>query len=254
MQEEGKMWKPVITDEIEDEGLGGETQMEDEVFRWGLRKAPKLVLTEDEHQLMAQELAAQIKQLDNPMNHKSLEEIDELQDEDADDDFLEKYRRKRLAELSKKIKKPVGLREIEAEQFEAEVKPEGKGWVVMTLYRPSHPESQLLLSCMEKLAHKFPAIKWLKLEGSYVKSFPLEHAPTVLTYLNGKKCEQFVQLSAFHGVKTTADVVEWTLSQSGVLESELEKDPRFTTAKFKMSRHVVRKSVYDEDESSDSNW
>lgn len=69
---------------------------------------------------------------------------------------------------------------------------------------------------------------------------------------------QFATLAAFAGPKTNEDVVEWCLSQTEIIATDIEEDPRTTTLKFKMKRNVVgrrgRLSSHSDISDSDSDW
>lgn len=67
----------------------------------------------------------------------SLDELDELEDEE-DDRILEEYRRRRIAELKEQARKDVfgEVIEINGQDFISQINKAGSGvWVVLLLYK-----------------------------------------------------------------------------------------------------------------------
>jgi len=232
----------------------GETNMEEHMMKGGFIERKEKPMKDDEFHLLLQEEAAQIDRND----YKSVEQ---LEDEQADDDTIEHYRRKRRLELlqSRKPKANGGFKEIMGEMFEGEI-TNHVGPSVMLLYKYEHEESELMSRILKNLAEKFEHVRFRKLLGTVaVKDFPPEQCPTVMVYENGRMVSQFVTLASFAGLKTNEDVVEWCLGQLDILTTDLEQDPRQSAAlKFSMRRNYVDKASSrrrdDVDSDDDSDW
>jgi len=185
------------------------------------------------------------------LESKTLHEIEELDAKNNDDeDEIQSYRKKRLAQLKvlSKAEKYGTVKLISNEEYETEVKKDTTTSTVLLLYRTGHEASRLMETIFENLAPKFKTVKFLKLlASSTIQNFPLEHCPTVMAYRQGKVLGQFVKLDAFAGSKTTADVVEWELSKLQIIVSELSEDPRTLKSNFRLSRARARRKDSDEE-------
>lgn len=105
------------------------------------------------------------------------------------------------------------------------------------------------------LAKKFKATKFVSIRSdAAIRGYPDSNLPTLLIYKAGDIAKQFIGLSQLGGEGMTPDGIcfflvflthlldlEWALANIGVIESELEEDPR---AK-KISLQRVNKSGYD---------
>lgn len=215
----------------------GKTQMEETLMQKGVLQRQQGEMRDDDFDLLMQE---ERKQFDR----NEYKTIEQLEDEQVDDNTLEFYRRKRLQEMQQEKQRQAnfgGLKEIMGEMFESDIKKHD-GPAVLLLYRPGSEPCQLMTRILTTLAAKFPAVKFRKLLGVMaVKGFPPENCPTVMVYLGGEVQGQFVKLDAFAGPKTNADVVEWCLSRLDILNTELEEDPRYVSAKFSIKRDFVGK-------------
>lgn len=233
----------------------GETNMTEHLMKGGFIERGEKPMKDDDFHLLLQEEAERI----DKNEYKSVEQ---LEDEQADDDTIEHYRRKRRLELLADREKQQGfggMKEIMAEMFENEV-TNFKGPAVMLLYRTDHEESELMTRLLTQLAKKFPHVKFRRLLGNIaVENFPPQNCPTVMVYEGGEVIQQFVTLHAFGGPKTNADVVEWCLAQLNILHTDLEEDPRFSATRFNVRRNYVdrgsnRQAGRDDLDDSDSDW
>ncbi|XP_010250948.1 PREDICTED: phosducin-like protein 3 [Nelumbo nucifera] len=153
------------------------------------------------------------------IDEKTEEELEELEDDpDLDDDrFLEEYRKKRLAEMREaaRISKFGSVIPISGADFVREVSQASPDvWVVVFLYKEGFPECGLLLRCLEELASRYPATKFVKIISTdCIPNYPDRNLPTLLVYNNGAVKGTYVGLHHF-GRRCTPEGVALTLCQS----------------------------------------
>jgi len=144
---------------------------------------------------------------------------------------------------AERAKKKYGdVREITEAEFQRECKDENGGTVVLLLFLPTQPASDVMNSCLKDLARKYEEVKFVKLLGNRaIKDFSENQCPTIMCYEKGEVTCQFVGLSHFAGFKTTADVVEWELADLNVLDTDMDEDPRITEKeKYTRKTNFVR--------------
>merc|ERR1711879_133339 len=98
---------------------------------------------------------------------KSLEDLQELEDE-IDEDKLKDLRRQRLLELQKaaELNKFGRIKQISKPEYTAEVTESSvQQPVVCCLFVHGQEESRLMLDCLDKLAAKFKNVKFVKIVG-----------------------------------------------------------------------------------------
>lgn len=129
------------------------------------------------------------------LDTKDQEELEEMEDEFADDRFMEEYRQKRITELRTALAQPRfgSLQEIRRNEFVAQVTNAGEDvWVVVLLYKDSVEKCGILEQCFRELAPKYPGTKFLKiLSTDCIPGYPDGNLPTVLLYRD-TKCEQHI--------------------------------------------------------------
>lgn len=88
-----------------------------------------------------------------------------------------------------------------------------------------------------ELSAKFYHTKFLKCKATdAIKNYPDSRCPTLLVYKGGKVLKQFVGLGAFAGNKTSAADLEWALSKTGAVETEMVEPPGAENRRFKINR------------------
>ncbi|OMO73665.1 Thioredoxin-like protein [Corchorus capsularis] len=151
------------------------------------------------------------------IDKKTEEELEDLEDDLDDDRFLEDYRKKRLAELREaaKIAKYGSVIPISGSDYVREVSQAPQDvWVVVVLYKEGFPECELLLQCLEELAVKYPATKFVKIISTdCIPNFPDHSLPFLLVYNNGAKKAEYVGMRSF-GKRCTPEGVALVLCQS----------------------------------------
>ncbi|CAI9089758.1 OLC1v1024391C1 [Oldenlandia corymbosa var. corymbosa] len=194
------------------------------------------------------------------IDDKTEEELDDLEDELDDDRFLEEYRRKRLAEMREaaKIARFGSVITISGSDFVREVSqaPEDV-WVVVILYKDGHAECELLLQCLEELARRYSATKFVKIISTEcIPNYPDQNIPTLLVYNNSAVKANYVGLRSF-GRRCTPEGVALVLCQSGpVLNDgqgggEHSKDVLDGVRKRFIEKVVADREENDDDYSSD---
>jgi len=204
-----------------------------------------------------QALVAAAEQID-ALAHCDLKELDKLED-DVEEDVLARYRRQRLAELKAKqsaAKFGEVLRVVRT-NFVAEVSEGSKEgqWVLVMLYVDAHASCHRLEGPWAEAARRFPAVKFMRgVANEVVPDFPDASTPAVLVYRDNDCHKQIIGISEWGGDRCSADCVEWVLSTLGVVETELEEDPRLKTAAPVWERAAPRqrgRGGADSDEESD---
>jgi len=114
------------------------------------------------------------------------EDLEQLEDDFADDSFLEQYREQRL----KQLKEDAANRgygavvSIVREQFVAEVTQGSKDvWTVVHLYKDKVPDSAQMGECVQQLAAKYTRTKFVKIiSNDCIPDYPDRNLPTLLIY------------------------------------------------------------------------
>eukprot|EP00485_Elphidium_margaritaceum_P018829 CAMPEP_0202733532 /NCGR_PEP_ID=MMETSP1385-20130828/188217_1 /ASSEMBLY_ACC=CAM_ASM_000861 /TAXON_ID=933848 /ORGANISM="Elphidium margaritaceum" /LENGTH=255 /DNA_ID=CAMNT_0049399869 /DNA_START=104 /DNA_END=871 /DNA_ORIENTATION=- len=200
----------------------------------------------------------------DPYADKTLEELDELED-DIDEDKLDYLRKQRLAELQEKAKQDKfgRVQQISKPEYTKEVTEASKQQPVLCcLFVWGQEESQILLKILEQLAAKFKAVKFTKIVGQdCIENYKDSFCPTLVIYKDGDPVGNIKGLFNFGGKKLiTADIVEWELAQTlDIWKTTLEENPR----KFKFKKiggannnankkYTVVKKNNEEDDGDDS--
>jgi hypothetical protein len=195
----------------------------------------------------------------DPLKHCSLGELNQLEDE-VEEDTLEKYRKKRLAELKAKQEaaKFGEVLQVTRTNFVAEVTEGSRRnqWVLVLLYVDAMSACHVIKTPWEEVARRFPNVKFMRgVASEVVPDFPDDSTPAVLIYKN-EECEhQLVGLDEWGGSRCSVDCIEWSLAQKGVVETELEGDPRYQRGEGGSSlawrREHRRQKTDDSDEGTD---
>ncbi|KAI5935663.1 phosducin-like protein 3 isoform X1 [Manis javanica] len=162
----------------------------------------------------------------------TLEELEENEDEfnEEDERAIEMYRQQRLAEWkATKLKNKFGeVLEISGKDYVQEVTKAGEGlWVILHLYKQGIPLCALINQHFSGLARKFPDVKFIKaISTTCIPNFPDRNLPTVFIYLEGDIKAQFIGPLVFGGMNLTRDELEWKLSESGAIKTDLEENPK----------------------------
>lgn len=162
----------------------------------------------------------------------TLEELEENEDEfnEEDERAIEMYRQQRLAEWkATKLKNQFGeVLEISGKDYVQEVTKAGEGlWVILHLYKQGIPLCALINQHFSGLARKFPDVKFIKaISTTCIPNYPDRNLPTIFVYLEGDIKAQFIGPLVFGGMNLTMDELEWKLSESGAIKTDLEGNPK----------------------------
>lgn len=145
---------------------------------------------------------------ENRLEGKDLDELDELEDEE-DEAFLEKYRMRRIAELSRISKQSVygqvyPLQKPDYSHDVTEASRDAFVLVHLTSSMGTNVESRLLTELWRELARKFGEIKFCEMRADLcIEGYPERNTPTILVYKDGDIKKQVVTLKELHGQRTT---------------------------------------------------
>ncbi|XP_006113613.1 phosducin-like protein 3 [Pelodiscus sinensis] len=194
---------------------------------------PKEKLKEDEN--AAEEQEQQVlrqKSVVKTYEDMTLEELEENEDEfnEEDEQAVKMYRQQRIAEWKAlQIKNKFGeILEISGQDYVQEVTKAGKGiWVILHLYKQGIPLCTLINQHLSGLARKFPDVKFIKaISTTCIPNYPDRNLPTIFIYFEGDIKAQFVGPLVFGGMNLTRDELEWKISESGAIKTDLEENPR----------------------------
>ncbi|USP82821.1 uncharacterized protein yc1106_10095 [Curvularia clavata] len=174
---------------------------------------------------MIQEALEQARQLahENRLEGKDLDELAELED-DEDDDFLESYRQKRMAELSSiktssvynqvyHLQKPDYSRDVTEASKDAYV------LVLLTSSMGTNTESRVMIEHWRELAKRFGDVKFCQMRADLcIEGYPDKNTPTILIYKDGDIKRQIVTLMQLAGPRTSLQDVEKLLVDVGAVK------------------------------------
>jgi hypothetical protein len=190
------------------------------------------------------------------MEDMTLDELDELEDEE-EEKILDEMRRKRIAEIKQRSAKARfgEVRDISANDYVAEVNKAGDGiFVVLHLYKQGVPLCALINQYMTALAAKFPAVKFLRsISTTCIPNYPDKNLPTIFVYHEGDMRAQLAGPHNFRGMNMSADEFEFILGKAGAVETEIKKDPR-PEVKDVMFSSLGKRNKDDSDSSDDNDW
>ncbi|KAI9101142.1 thioredoxin-like protein [Phlyctochytrium arcticum] len=238
--------------------MSEDTEWNDALRKQGIIPAKEVEVTEDDINDMIDK-AIQSKYGSKPLEERDLDELDELEDEE-DDRVLESYRRQRMAEMNSaaRLEKYGSVPQISKPDYQAEVTDASKHtWVILHLFQSHIPACKLINGILDRLAHKYPATKFLKIVADQcIPNYPDKNTPTLLVYGEGDLKRNLVGIDSLGGISTTVDHLEKMLKAAGAIkdtvltrkdDSEDEEDDR-SRGGFRLNK--VGKSNDDDD----SDW
>ncbi|KAL3776322.1 hypothetical protein HJC23_011647 [Cyclotella cryptica] len=185
------------------------------------------------------------KNVDGSLDEQLGERSDTVSDGSTDGDdqeFISKYRQMRLKEMKHEETNPIHAKKygelifIARSDWNREVNEASQDgqWVIVNLSRSSSCLSQRHDEMCDKvqeiivgLADRFEGIKFVSIpSNSAIENWPAENLPTLFCYRFGKLQHQLIGIGAFGGSGVNLERVEWRLAKLGVLETELEEDPK----------------------------
>ncbi|XP_074290551.1 uncharacterized protein LOC141617265 [Silene latifolia] len=192
------------------------------------------------------------------IDSKTHDELEDLEDDFDDDRFLEDYRRKRLEEMKQaaKVAKFGSIMSISGSDFIREVsQAPPEIWVVCLLYKEGFAACELLLNCLEELARRYPATKFVKIISTdCIPNYPDRNLPTLLVYNNSAVKANYVGMQNF-GRRCTPEGVALVLCNSDpVLNDGLtDGDSSRKSVLDGESKRLIEKFVSERENADDGN-
>ncbi len=159
---------------------------------------------------------------ENRLEGKDVDELAELED-DEDEDFLESYRQKRMAELSSTTQASIynqvyHLQKPEYSKDVTEASHKAYVLVLLTSSQGTNTESRVLMEIWTIVSKRFGDVKFCQICADLcIEGYPDKNTPTVLVYKDGDIKKQLVTLRELGGVRTTAQDVERLLVDVGAV-------------------------------------
>jgi hypothetical protein len=187
------------------------------------------------------------------LSHDDLEVLED--DPDLDDDrFLQEYRKKRLAEMQDEAKQIRfgSILPISGSDFVREVSQAPSDvWVVVLLFKEGFPECQLMLQCLDELARRYPATKFVKIISTdCIPNYPDRNLPTLLVYNNAAVKANYVGPQTF-GRRFTSEGVALVLCQSDPVLSDGQSGSDSREAVIEGERRRLVEKVFTQQEDKD---
>lgn len=152
-------------------------------------------------------MAEDAKERIDPLAHKTVDELDALEEDDAefgDSRAVDAYRTARLAELKAKAARARfgDVRPLTRVDFIREVNDASADgtWVVVHLHQEFVEDSVRLERVLADFARAQPAVKFLVAKAdACIENYPVKNVPTLLLYRNGELQSQIVGLGDLGG-------------------------------------------------------
>ena len=149
-----------------------------------------------------QKIAIESIQNYDPLENKTLEQLKELEDEE-DDEILQQYKAKRLAEMKEFAAKPKfgKVYELRKHEYIAEVTNAPKDvYVVLHLYQTYKEDSKVMMKIFDYLAKKYVLVKFMQIVATNcIENFSDSNVPAIIIYQNGKLVRQFIPAVYYFG-------------------------------------------------------
>lgn len=99
------------------------------------------------------------------------------------------------------------------------------------------PECNMLKQVLDQVSARYPMVKFVQMISTdCIKDYPdkypccnammCRNLPALFIYNKGEIVKQIMTLKELGGPKVNAEIVEWVLQEAGILETDLEEDPR----------------------------
>jgi hypothetical protein len=194
---------------------------------------------------------------ENRLEGKSLDELDELEEDGLEDEaFIEQYKQKRMAEIREQASKERygEVVKISKPDYTDEITNESKNaTVVVHLSYPGVTQSKLLAALFGRLSPKFKDVKFVEIDARQVnENYPLQNCPTILVYRDTNVVKQYITLDTLGGNSANLKDMEQMLV---TVEAVKESDPRLIINQEEEDRYRGKSSLrsgrYNDDSDSD---
>jgi len=153
--------------------------------------------------------------------------IDNLESDLLQDDFLQEYLKKRMEEMTKKLTdlpKFGKVLELTNEMFLNEIDKENKNvTVIVHIYDQKIQECRLMNQCFETIATDYPIVKFCKVRSCEInlsEKFRKTGCPALLIYKNAELIGNFVRMNDEFGDEFCSSDVENFLLEHNYLPSQ----------------------------------
>ena len=158
----------------------------------------------------------------NRLEHKTLDELDSLEDSE-DEDFLNSYRQRRIDEMAslQKSSRFGAVVPLQKNDYTRDVTEASREvWVLVLMTSPvGSDESKVAEEGWKGVARKFGDVKFCVIRADLcVEGYPEKNCPTVLCYRDGDIRRHVVTLKELKGLKTGVDEWERLLVELGAVE------------------------------------
>lgn len=216
------------------------TEFDDELIRRGIISFEESMMRKG---AASHEEAARLKKMKEGTERSS----PDLEAEITEDAFLEQYRTKRLHELKTQGTSCNGgqfgqVMLISRQDWAREVNEASQSaWVVICLTSSDVERTGRMELAVTTLSSKFDSVKFVAIPYQQaIANWPEEHLPTLFLYRHGTMQHQLVSLPS----AISADQLEWKLAQLGVLETELDEEPKGHARNFNLKAGSYRGTVF----------
>ncbi|KAJ5390061.1 Phosducin-like protein [Penicillium cataractarum] len=197
-------------------------------------------------------IAAERRAYENRLEDKDLDELDALEDEE-DEDFIQQYRQKRLAELSTLQQTSLfnQVYPLQKVDYAREVtEASNNAYVLVNLTsQGGNVESRVLTELWRQLAAKFGDIKFCEIRADMcIEGYPERNTPTILVYKDTEIKRQLVTLRELNGPRTKVEDLERLLVDLGaVKESDVRLKKRSDSDDDRGKDDELNVEDYDDD-------
>eukprot|EP00177_Eucheuma_denticulatum_P006872 GFKZ01012510.1.p1 GENE.GFKZ01012510.1~~GFKZ01012510.1.p1 ORF type:complete len:230 (-),score=42.59 GFKZ01012510.1:31-720(-) len=189
------------------------------------------------------ELVEDVVEQYDPHENKDVETLEEdLEDADSDEEkILQQYREMRISQMRAESLKPKfgpGVAHVAANEWKAQVTDAGdEVYVVVHLFQPGLEGCKIMDARLLELSTKFRNTKFVRCKATdAIKNYPESKCPTLLVYKGGKVLKQMIGLGAYGVVTPVAADIEWALSKTGAVETDMTEPPRPEAKRFNLTR------------------
>ncbi|PRT54567.1 Phosducin-like protein 2 [Wickerhamiella sorbophila] len=164
----------------------------------------------------------------NRLEGKSLNELDELEDDGLEDEeFIQMYREKRMAEIQEQASRErfSEVVHISKPEYTEEITNASKSWPVFVhIVGSGVVQSKLLSALLLRVAPRFKDIKFVEIDSRQInEKYPSSQCPTILIYKNTNVLDQIVTLDTIGGNSTNLHDIDRLLVKEGLVERTDER-------------------------------
>jgi hypothetical protein len=168
---------------------------------------------------------------------------------------MQKFREQRIAQMKEtSAKNKFGeIKHIEKSDWVREVtEASNESWVIAFLYEDGHVECRVMEEALRLLAPQHKYIKFVKIKSvACVENWPARNLPTLFMYHDGDLAQQLLTLAKVGGKQMNKDDLEWYLANLGVMNTDLEEDPRKSKPAVNLHRNFIGRSDANDDDDED---